>query len=172
MPVAASSILTLPGDSLRTTLSTCAAFQTFVSAANASEALEKIYLIARPSPTAAEEQGDDEDDGWERPYAFISLPRGLRIFRGGYTNGQLMLLLEKNVDSVTYNATDPDATMVFGNQVGDIVRELAIALDGDGALVIPRSGLSMDVEITRSEVDEDDYHQAVVTVDYGVGLES
>lgn len=172
MPVAASSILTLPGDALRTTLSQCSAFQTFTSTADATAALAKIYLIARPSATAAVEQGDESDDGWARPYALISLPRSVRIFRGGYTNGRLMLLLEKSVNSVTYNATDPDATMAFANEVGNVVKELAVALDGDGTLVIPRTGISMDIEISRSEVDDDDYHQAIVNIDYGVGLES
>lgn len=83
-----------------------------------------------------------------------------------------MLLLEKSVNSVTYNATDPDATMAFANEVGNVVKELAVALDGDGTLVIPRTGISMDIEISRSEVDDDDYHQAIVNIDYGVGLES
>lgn len=115
-------------DNLRTLLSNVGAFQTWVGAANATEALDHIYHSALPPPANGNVHTLAELQGY-RPYALIGTSpdegyiweiESVGSGNFGLERGTLMVLLVQDVPSLI--AADPSAVDVaFLTTIGDII---------------------------------------------------
>lgn len=171
MAVTPSGPLSVPPDSLRTTLSTLPSVWAFLTSTgtpvtDATSALTKIYSIARPATATSGESA------WSRPYILISDPKELTTHRGGYATGTLFLMFERDVPS-SYSTSYVDAHYDFTNLVGAVLQAASIACEGDGTLFM-QYPIRTAVSPTRSEPDSEttDYMQAAYWIDYGPRMEN
>lgn len=115
MPVTPSGMLSLPLANLRTALSNCTAFQTWVGAANAAAALAYISLVEKGSSLTG--KFAVIDDGTK--YSGERLTSGATF----HEEGSLALIFQGNVHT-DYATSEVDAQMEFTNSVGAILEEL------------------------------------------------
>lgn len=162
MPVTPTTILNVPTESLRNSLSTMTSVQTFLNAADAAAALAKIYPVAMPR------ESTPGDGAYARPFILVSQPMRLRIGRGGFTAGRLWLLFEADVPS-QYAAVRSDAHYWFTNLVGAVLVNLPNALEQSGALLTYPVGITSASDTWRSdETDEaGDYMSSSWWIEYG-----
>lgn len=140
MPVTPTGSLSLPLGALRTMLSNCAAFRTWVGAANPTEALESIFLVGLPGPENGEAYTPSELEEL-RPCAVIDFfdpgGRGLRAFTLNSLaqsdfeeSGMLALDLMDDINPGDA-ASFEDAKIRFMNNAGAVLAEL-MDLSGTG----------------------------------------
>lgn len=166
MAVTPTGILGVPVTSLRTTLSELASFQTFTSTSNSTDALAKAYAVLKPATALSGETA------WGRPFALVSQPQDVLLYRGGYGQGRLWLYFERDVPA-QYQDTAADAHFDFSNKVSDVMQDLASAMDGDGCLIIQPGGITTAIEIQRSETTEKgDYFCCAWWLAIGAEMES
>jgi hypothetical protein len=115
MPVTPTGMLSLPLANLRTALSNCAAFRTWVGAADATAALAYISLVEKGGSLTG--KFAVIDDGTEY--------MGERTSSGAtfHEEGSLALIFQGNVHADNANS-EVDAQFEFTNSVGAILEEL------------------------------------------------
>lgn len=137
MAVEPTGYLGGPMASLRTMLSECASFQTWVGAEDATEALESIFYVALPRASVS------------RPFALVSSypvegwGMGLAAQGSGGVfrkRGQLFLLIEDAVAAENLDSK-ADAEIVFLNNLGSVMADMEVKLQSAGNLT------GMDVEL-------------------------
>jgi len=173
MAVTPSGILSEPVASLRTTLSTMPAAWAFLTTTaipvtDATSALTKLYAIGKPATATSGETA------WARPFIQIHPPMQMTIGRGGFAAGRMGLYFERDVPSTgtDLRLTWADAHYDFSNLVGDVLRDLAIACEGDGTLIVQPLGIKTATDIQRCSLNEqDDYFMAGYWIGYGVRME-
>lgn len=128
MTTTASGVITVQEELLRTTLAACTTFQTWVGAANASQAAEHVYLEALPVDLDWSDYMELERIKARRPFAMIwtSESDGLRIRSiaspyGTTISGTLYIRFEGNVDpDVAEDYAEVDR--LFKNTIGSILQ--------------------------------------------------
>lgn len=154
MAVNPSDILSTPADSLAELISESSTFQSWVSADDATEALDSIYIAARSA------SGEGE---YSRPFALIYF-EGFSHGLNRYANGTLYLLLESDVSEATHQ----DATYEFTNQAGAIIGDVMAGSYASGKLFI--RSINSAVAPQRADFNEsEDYFQQYYAVEYGLG---
>lgn len=126
--VAPTGIVSKAQGNMRTLLSESAAFQTWVGAANATEALDSIYLIEGPAVSAS------------RPLAVIGPGDkfSMDAIAGGviseyWHSGVVQIWFE---DDVADALNEPDAWFTFTNTMGAILADLVNPTDTDSVMNI------------------------------------
>ena len=167
MAVEATGKMSLPLFYLRATVAGSSTFQTWVSADDATEALDSIYVVSVDKPTA----------GWSSilPFAVVDWADNLsfRSYAGGIANeftqsGDLFLTLWSAVDPTH---SDADAAMTFLNTVGAIEAEMELLAGLGGYLDI--SEITRESGPSRPMDDEaetsGDVYEMVLRISYGQG---
>jgi hypothetical protein len=173
--VAAAGPISLAEEYLKTQLANVAAFQTFVSAANAAAALLSIYNDALPAPAAANGVYTKAELVALHPYAVVETdPEGgyemtfAAMGSGGHEyldSGRIILRMVRIVPADT---SIQDAERGWKNTVGQIMDGLFDLAGGAGYLAI--TGIAL-VGLHRfhpdDEVDMGDAQGATIAVDWG-----
>ncbi|WP_166820516.1 hypothetical protein [Thalassoroseus pseudoceratinae] len=153
MPINPSGILSTPADKLAELVSESSTFQSWVSADDATEALDSVFIQARSA------SGDGE---YSRPFALIYF-EGFSNGLNRYANGTLYLLLEADVTESTHQ----DSAYEFTNQAGAIVAEVMAGSYAGGKLFI--RSINSAVPPQRADFNEsEDYIQQYYSIDYGL----
>jgi len=167
MAVAASGFVSKPLGYLRTTLAASSTFQTWTGAADATEALDYIYVVSTPTDDA-----DDEANVPDAPFALVDWGEDFArtAEADGARNhfvlsGSLALLLRGAVDA---DHDDADAAMTFLNAVGGIMADLE-ALAGTAGYLDIRE-MSFIERPARPGTDEaqthGDFYQVIIRVEF------
>jgi hypothetical protein len=141
MPVDPTGPLSLPLANLRTMVADCAAFQDWVEAANATEALDSIFLVGLPAPLNGHEYTRAELEGL-RPCCVIDFfdpsGRGMRqITQNSLAiatfaeSGMLALDFLDDVAPADAQGGFEDAKLRFMNNAGGVLEHLQ-ELSGQG----------------------------------------
>lgn len=141
MTIALTSEAALAMEVLRTALANSAAFQAWVEAADASEALASIHYV-------------NEKTG-SRPLAIISNPQLFAVAAGGFQRYTVMISFEA-VPTKVYS--EEDAVIEFINTVGDIVQEMQ-QYDDANAQLIAEFEAQDQPQRTREEQGQDFMYQ-------------
>lgn len=182
---AASGCISKAEDLLRTMLANCTTLKTWMGAADAADALERIYLAMMPPPQIHDEEADHTFYLTElkerRPFCIVwtSDKSPFRIDMVAAPNcpspsGTIEVLFEENVpDHLIDNY--PEAYRLFFNTVGGILHSESSAspglveLNGTAGYLYFRT-LSVSSP-TRSPEDviatQGDAHQILLTVEWG-----
>ena len=157
-----SGPLSVPLDLLRTMLSESATFQTWVAAADATEALDSIHLVEL-------EEGDVV-----RPLAVIDIGEewSSTQFAAGVNgtfinSGQLLLFFEADVAE---GATEGEAVIAFLDEVGGCIQDIQV-LSGQGGYISIHS-VEMAEPPMRAVDDEEppegDFYRIKFVIEWGV----
>ena len=161
MSVTPTGPLSKPLNRLRTLLSESATWQTWTGSADATEALEHIYLV------------EADPDEVTRPFAVVGFgdSYNARAEAGGagqvyVDGGELFLMFEDEPDSEHSAA---DAELTFLNNVGNSLSEMLEISGTDAYLTIEEITLDWGpARSRREEGDEDDYYQIAWRVNWGI----
>lgn len=142
--------LSLSQSYLRAMLSECAAFQTWVSAANATEALASIYYEGLPDP-ADKNVGYTRDELESvRPYAVIFLDEEEGFLKSHIAtgssydfedHGRLKLRLEQDAPDDVGDEPNSDANLRWKNVIGQIIDDLCGLAGTAGNLAFTEIGV-------------------------------
>lgn len=165
MPQTGSSILTVAPDLFATMLSESAAWQAACGVGSAAAAQAFVHVAGWGQP----------DEEIVRPLAIVTLPHNATIGRGGYTSGRLWWMVAIDVDPADA-ASHRDASLAFGNVLGEVCEDLMLAAEGAGKLVIRQLVLDQPPARTRPKrVGQrkapsvvEDYIQASLWVNFGL----
>ena len=165
MPQTASSILTVAPDNFATLLSESAAWQAACGVGSAAAALAFVHVAGwgKPSQNLA------------RPQAIVTLPHNCEVGRGAYTSGRLWWMVA--LDVAVADASDHrEASLAFGNVLGDVIEDVMIASEAAGKLAI--RSIVLDQPPARSHPQRvgrrkqpavvEDYFEASLWVHYGI----
>lgn len=154
MPVTPTGIYSLPLEHLKNMLADSATFQSWVSAANATEAKDNIHLVGI------------DDENANSPYATIDHGDSWNIEKiaGGMGNhyidsGTLRLYMESDIPA-SLKSTIGDAKIDFTNNIGAIVDEMLKLAGSDTYLNIQRIDVIEQPARTTedTEVAQSDYY--------------
>lgn len=153
-----TGIFGLPMQALRSMLSVCGSFQTWVGVADETDALEFIDIFETrmtPEPT------------WPRARIWMDANfRATNIGTGAYNDyglsGRLMIEFEAAVSS-QYRDNPGDAFLEFVNTVGEVVLDMVTLPLSDGPLSISEFGIEA-LEETAEEERESRGHHYMMTL--------
>ncbi len=168
MTVSASGVLSKPLQHMADLLAACAAFQTWVGAADAAAAAGSIHLVGYEDPKQADGQSDDEYRAARaeaRPLAAVGFggeftaapdaePRA--YYRHG---GALEVRLQHMADVDDEDLAEGQALLTFANAIGAILEEIESTAGTGGHLTVVGYRISegparMDpLEVSAGELD-------------------
>ena len=156
MAVAPDGSLSLPFDHLRTMISESAEFQSWVGAANPTEAKASIHMLELPAPADKQHYTRTELDGL-RPFALIGWPRGTGLHLRRVAGGSDLTFLESQPlyvafeDKLDSAENVEDNFFTFTNHVGKVMVDMTKLAGTADFLAI--KDLTVD-DFWRSDPDE------------------
>lgn len=126
MALAASGVLSLPLDAMRSIVSRSGAWQTWCGVSTAEAALAFVHLLDEPATSTAPLAILDVGDSWRRVRALCG--------QGAWdSTGTLMLYLR---DQAATTDTEDDGLMRFHNRLGDVLWDLEQLATTDDFLLV------------------------------------
>jgi hypothetical protein len=162
-----SGAISLPLSHFRTLLSNSSNFQSWVGAADATEALNSIYLVAIDEPIAS-----------KRPFALVRQTQPGSVRHEAIAGGSVQQFLDSGALEVLFEAavasgnaaSHVDAEMAFTNDIGAFFSDME-ALAGSGAY-LTMTAWNIAAGPARAHPDESesegDYYQMLIRVEWGI----
>ena len=162
MPTAPSGPISLVEQRLKVLLANSATWQTWTGSANATAALDTIYLNALPKPAAADGYALDELQTY-RPFAVIATDEAEGFAKAKFAEGSSFSFDESGRMTLTIEADiaagdvddDAEASMKFKNNLGNVLAEIAALAGTEGTIEV--DGNPMYLRVTNISVDAGPY---------------
>lgn len=148
MPITPTSSIARQLDALKTLIEASATWQATTGAG--------VYVY------------DESGGTYQRPAAIIFEGRSLGMRRGGFLDGSLEIIFEQEVDPTATSSYEEELS--FRNWFGAVLKEMRIAAEGGGMLIVQDDGGMRVVQMpTRcSKQDEAEFFQVWIALQVGL----